>query len=128
MLKLLSRLENEWPESELDIHLIPQSEAMLLAEFSHYFTYMDINSEEEDGEEVVIPNENDENSEPEELASDENTTESEIDTYLVRVNGVINHRQVDFLVTPEGTGKRSFKTNSENLSILRLYSYRFNQK
>ena len=106
---LESRLENEWPESELDIHSIPQSEAMLLAEFSHYFTYMDINSEEEDGEEVVIPNENDENSEPEELASDENTTESEIDTYLVRVNGVINHRQVDFLVTPEVLGREALR-------------------
>ena len=86
--KISSRLENEWPESELDIHLIPQSGNVISRVTHCLHTWISIPKKKI--KEVVIPNENDENSESEELA-DENTTEYEIDTYLVRLDGVINH-------------------------------------
>ena len=91
-----SQIVEEFPESELDVYVLPQSEAMTLAEFSHYFTYLheEVEGEEEEVQaETESAMENEENQEEEEVET--------IETYLVRVSGVVNHEQVDFLITPE---------------------------
>ena len=108
-------LEKEWPESELDIHLIPQSEAILLAEFSHYFTYMHNDTEED---ESLASDDVDTNIQSDEVISDEDVNEPVPETYLVRVNGVINHRQVDFLVTPEVLGREALKHIQKTYQLL----------
>ena len=97
---LEERLAQEWPESELDIHIIPQSEAILLAEFSHYFTYMHQTEEAIDDVDNIDADFTQQTFEGD-LIDSMTTDEPATETYLVRVNGVVNHRQVDFLVTPE---------------------------
>ncbi len=103
----------EFPESELDVHVIPQSEAVQLVEFTHYFTYMHQREAEEDSQaqlEAPTPEVAQESQDPvegEDLQEPEPEIEDEV--FLLRVNGVVLHQQIDFLVTPQVLERESLK-------------------
>jgi DNA gyrase subunit B len=107
----------EYPESELDVHVIPQSEAVQLVEFTHYFTYMHTDEEKELDEvqdlEVPIDADSLETLDPQEGAESQNQDEIEEEEeerlYLLRVSGVVLHQQIDFLVTPQVLERDSLK-------------------
>lgn len=100
-----------FPDSELDVYTIALEDAMVLTEFSHNFNYLyeneeDISDEEIEVVEVVEVIEDSENSDEAEVVEEISTLPNQ---HLVRVNGIINHKEVDFLITPEVVKRDSFK-------------------
>ncbi|MBW7875928.1 MAG: DNA topoisomerase (ATP-hydrolyzing) subunit B [Candidatus Cloacimonetes bacterium] len=113
--KLLeSGILRAYPECELDVHVLSKSEAMGLTEFSNQFANeirMQDTEEENSNEEII--------EEDQESIRAESVIEPE--TYFVRIHGVIDHRQVDCLITPEVLQRDSFrrihKILNQNLNL-----------
>ena len=114
-----------FPDSELDVHTLALEDAMALTEFSHYFNYLyesdDDDDDDDDLETDELPVTADETKAEDvpKVATDESENGEDIapevhehvlpEQYLVRVNGIINHKEVDFLITPEVIGRESFR-------------------
>ena len=71
-----------------------------------------------DEDESLASDDDSTNIQSDEVVSDEDVNEPVPETYLVRVNGVINHRQVDFLVTPEVLGREALKHIQKTYQLL----------
>ncbi|MBT3785868.1 hypothetical protein HOF92_12905 [bacterium] len=115
----------EYEESELDIYVISDLEAKNLLEFSHYFLYLEEDEEESlavedalEGPDLTPNIENKVEGGDETHSSDDLEDSEEIDQeieeekplqYYIRVSGVVNHQQVDFLITPEVLERESLK-------------------
>ena len=115
----------EYEESELDIYVISELEAKNLLEFSHYFLYLEEDEEESlavedalEGPDLTPNIENKVEGGDETHSSDDLEDSEEIDQeieeekplqYYIRVSGVVNHQQVDFLITPEVLERESLK-------------------
>ena len=107
-------------ESELDVYVMTETEAKNLLEFSHYFLYL------EEGQELTEAEEEEalslESADLEQENAEEEFEEEKTPLFYIRVNGVVNHQQVDFLVTPEVLDRENLKGISkvfEKLSITR---------
>ncbi|MCO4784051.1 MAG: DNA topoisomerase (ATP-hydrolyzing) subunit B [Candidatus Cloacimonetes bacterium] len=94
-----------FPESELDVHTIPLEDAMGLTEFSHYFNYLYETEDDSDLDEIPLVVADTET--PDEVAVVEEPSLPE--QHLVRVNGIVNHKEVDFLITPEVIKRDAFR-------------------
>jgi len=101
----------EHDESELDIYIITDEEAKNLLEFSHYFLYLEEENEELEAPpaEGLINSLEGEEEETHDPIDAEEVPEDKVLQYYIRVNGVVNHQQVDFLVTPEVLDRDNLK-------------------
>lgn len=102
-----ANLESEilkiYTECELDIHVISRHEAMSLPEFANQFAH------EIATEEVTDESEGSTDLAPADETSESPVSESFVEQYYVRIHGVIDHRQVDCLITPEVLQRDTFR-------------------
>ncbi len=93
----------EFDDCELDVYTIPRSEAMGLTEFANQFAHEMLLADEDESDSTTPAM-----AEESEVPGEEEVPQ-ETELYLVRVNGVVDHRQVDVLITPEVLQRENFR-------------------